>query len=242
MRQRWFWGVFFVLGAAILAASQMNLITYNIGFWSILASVFLVAAFVQSLVHMQVTGAVFSLAFLAMIFSKPLGISSLVPWTVIGIAVLLSIGLSLIFRPLIIREHQRRYVNYYKKKIMSYGQNFGNSDVKTVDNPDVNVQVRMSQGIRYIESDDFRSANITVSMGDAKVYFENVTVEDEASIYVDCSLGNVDLFIPREWNINNRINNTLSGLSESGRPVKGDGPKVNIEGNLYLSGMKITYI
>jgi hypothetical protein len=94
MHRNWFWGVFLVLAAGILVTSRMGIFTYQIGFWTLLVAVFLVAAFVESLVHLTVGGMVFSLAFLAIIFAKPLGIAALAPWTILGAAILLTAGVA----------------------------------------------------------------------------------------------------------------------------------------------------
>ncbi|MCF7523300.1 hypothetical protein L3X07_08405 [Levilactobacillus brevis] len=74
MRRNWFWGIFLVLAAGILVVSQLELFSLHIGFWTIVIAMFLVAGFVASLIHLAVSGMVFSLAFLAIIFARPLGI------------------------------------------------------------------------------------------------------------------------------------------------------------------------
>ena len=57
----WFWGIFFVLAAIFVIATQVTSFTV-IGFWSIAATVLLAAIFVQSLIKLNFFGVFLSLA------------------------------------------------------------------------------------------------------------------------------------------------------------------------------------
>lgn len=242
-----FWGIFLLLSAVILVASQMHILTYSFGFWTIIATIILVAVLIKSLIYFMVPGTVFSLAFLAILYAKPLGITMLSPWTILGAALLVSIGLSLILRPFLAKHHP--WMNFHKEYSYGHHGKFANfdydsdSDVKTVDSTDVEVDVKMGNSIRYVKSEDFTTADINVTMGDAKVYFENVEIKDSATINVRVSLGNVSLFVPREWNVVKELNNSMGNISEFGHPkVNSASPTVYITGNASMANIKITYI
>lgn len=242
-----FWGLFLLLGAAILVVSQLHLITYTFSFWSIVATLFLVAILIKSMVYVSIPGTVFSLAFLAIMYAKPLHIQTLVPWTILGAALLISIGLSMIFRPLLAKH--RPWMNYHKGFTKGHHGPFvsfdytDDPDFKTVDAPDVNVYVRMGNSVRYVKSDDLHTAAIDVSMGDGKVYFENVGVKDEATINIHVSLGNLDLYVPSNWNVVKAFDNNMSNLSEFGAPIIDDeSPLVRITGVASMANLKIHYI
>nr|WP_156301648.1 hypothetical protein [Secundilactobacillus similis] len=80
-----------------MGASQLNLINYHFSFWGVIATLVLAGALIQSLVMLSIGGIIFSLAFLSILYAGPLGIQALAPWTILGIALLLTIGFSLIF-------------------------------------------------------------------------------------------------------------------------------------------------
>lgn len=242
MHRNWFWGTFFVLAAGILIASQLGVLSYHIGFWTLLVAMFLVATFVGSLIQVSVTGMIFSLAFLAIIFAKPLGIVTLAPWTILGAALLLSIGLSMIIKP---RWRWHRNVTFWEGH-HDWDKNFhhGYDNIKTVDESETIVDVNMSSSIRYLQSTDFKQAMIKVSMGNAKVYFDNVVLdEDGAIIVVDGSLGGIELYLPRTWNVTSNVNTSLGVVTEKGiqESVEG-GPQVTIQGNISLGNLTISYI
>lgn len=242
-----FWGIFLLLSAAILVVSQLHILTYTFSFWTIVATIFLVAVLIKSLVYFTIPGTVFSLAFLAILYAKPLGITALVPWTILGAALLISIGLSLIFRPWLAKH--RPWMSYHKDFSKGHHGQFVNfdynsdPDVKTVDAPDVNVDVKMGSSIRYVRSSDFHDAQINVTMGDAKVYFENVGVNDTATINVHVSLGNINLYVPSTWNIVKEVDSSMGNINEVGLSnVNSDSPIVYVSGTVSMANLKISYI
>ncbi len=99
MHKNWFWPVFLIASAVVLIVSQLSLFTLHVSIWSLLLTLILVAALISSLRYLNMPGVVFAIAFLAMIYAQPLGITKLVPWTILGAAVLLSIGLGLFIHP-----------------------------------------------------------------------------------------------------------------------------------------------
>lgn len=254
MRGRnWFWGVFFILGAILLGVSQLGLISYHIGFWAVIASVILVAALIQSVVMWSIGGTVFSLAFLSIIWAGPLGIQALVPWTVLGIAILLTIGLHIIFH----RPHgfdwSSRFVNGPHRfhhhhgpvniEFDSTGQ-FDDADTEYVnDQTNVHIDSRMSKSIRYINGENIQTIDITAYMTGLKVYFENADVVDDAHINIDAQLSGVELFVPRNWHLINDVGAMLSGVNDHDYSQDRVTTKnVHLTGKSSLSGLEIYYV
>lgn len=245
--QRIFWGLFFLIGAGVLVASQLHLITPVFSFWTLVATIVLIAIIIQSIVNVQVAGIVFPIAFLGILYAEPLRITALVPWTILGAAVLVTIGLSIIVNPLKYRRYHNHHRSYYHHKNgwsnkfdihTGYEPNDDKSDIS-----DIDVYVKMGNSIRYIKSDDFKEVHIYVNMGNAKVYFENVTIIDKAVIDLDVSLGGVELYVPKNWNIIQDFNNSLGGVTEYGtKDLDENSPVVTITGGISLSGINITYI
>ncbi|BDZ30753.1 hypothetical protein RA086_06240 [Lactiplantibacillus sp. WILCCON 0030] len=235
MKQRWFWGTFFLVSAIILITSQLGLFGAHIGIWTLFFTIALIAIFVTSLRHLIMSSLVFSLAFLAIIYAKPLGITVLVPWTILGAALLLSIGLSILIHP-------RWYYRYHH-----HGNWAGNFDHErpssaTINDPNVNLDLSMSNTIRYIHSTDFEGANIHVSMGGAKIYFDDVQLHQaEATIAVDISLSSVELYVPKTWQLHLNVNNSLGDIQTQGTPTTA-GPVVYLQGRVSLGQLTINYI
>ncbi|MCM6797040.1 LiaF transmembrane domain-containing protein [Levilactobacillus brevis] len=237
MRRNWFWGIFLVLAAGILVVSQLGLFSLHIGFWTIVIAMFLVAGFVASLIRLAVPGMVFSLAFLAIIFARPLGIAALAPWTILGAALLLTIGLSLIIKP-------RWYHAYVNRQEWHHHWAENHDDVESISDQDAVVDVNMSSSIRYIQSPDFRQAVIKVSMGNAKVYFDEVQLNPAgASIVLETSFSGAELYIPRTWNVKTNVDVNFGTVEEKGiQEAQTEAPAVSITGKVSFGGVTIIYI
>lgn len=104
-KERIFWGLFFIVAAIFLLVSRLGVLG-DIGVWSLLLTVFFVACLVKSIAHRSVSGVLFAVAFLCIIYAKPLGIEAITPWPVLGAAALGSIGISFLYHP------RRDYRNY----------------------------------------------------------------------------------------------------------------------------------
>ena len=64
-----FWGLFFILGAVFILVSRMGYLK-DMNVFTLILAVFLAGCFLKSLFHVEFTGMLFSLAFLAILFSK----------------------------------------------------------------------------------------------------------------------------------------------------------------------------
>lgn len=236
-----FWGVFFLIAAGLLVASQLGWLSAGIGFWRWLFTVVLGAALVQSLANLSVGGTVWSVALLALVWAKPLGITNLVPWTILGGALLIQIGLSLLLRPVLKRRHPLVIIKDGKTLV-------GQKDDRLAAAPSdtdqvVTITTKLGSVTRYVQSADFRLADITLGLGDAKVYFDNTEIQaDHAEIHVDGSLGDLDLFIPANWDLHSDLTNFMGDLKVTGTPSSEPGPKVLLTGGFKLGDIKIHYI
>jgi len=115
--------------------------------------------------------------------------------------------------------------------------------VETLNDPDITVDVSMSSSIRYLQSVDFRRADVQVSMGDAKLYFDDVTLSDQgATINIDAHLGGVQLYLPTAWNVKTDVDANLGAVETTGEPAGTEGPLVVVTGRVSLGGLAIIYI
>lgn len=93
------WGVGLLAAAVLLVVSQLGLLSFKIGFWMIILTVIFVACLIKGLLDRSIYVSVFSIAFLVITYAGPLGIKKLLSaWMILFIALLVSIGLSLLFK------------------------------------------------------------------------------------------------------------------------------------------------
>jgi hypothetical protein len=222
--RNWFWGLFFLLSAIFVIASQ----TWSfekISVISILATVFCVALFIYSLINRNYFWIFIPLSVLYMIYSKPLTLIYISPWLLISSAVLASISFSLLFR--------RRP----KKVTLSHDG--------AIDDDNPYAEVTLSSASKYLHSECLQGGRLISNLGVLEVYFDQVQLSpDGAELFIDCNLGSINLYIPRHWNVVDNINLCLSVVSNNTEHLKlsENAPQLTLAGNVVLSDVKILYI
>jgi predicted membrane protein len=224
-----FWGMFFIIGAALLIVNGLGILDMGVGIGMIIISVIFLASLVKSILHRNVPGSLFSLAFLCIIYARPLGITMLSPWTVLGAALLGSIGISFIYHP-----KKQWHSSYFDDSF---------EEIETMKGNQLNMETSFGSSVKYINSEEFKTASLRCSFGAMKVYFDHAIVPDgEAVIYIDNSFGGVELYVPRNWKIVNQLNTSFGGVEEKGRYEHDGSVTLILTGKVSFAGLTIIYI
>lgn len=236
-----FWGLFFILAAVLVVVSTMGGLP-EISLFTLICTTFLVAMMIESAVHINFTGFLFSLAFLGILYADILKITELTPWPILAVALLGSIGLSIIFGG-------PRHYHKTSKCAKEYDENKITEEINSTTNDGiVDIRVSMGSSIKYINTDNFREANIDCSFGGVKIYFDKAVIQGEqAELNINASFSGIELYIPKEWKIINNISNVLGGVDEKNKvnfnKIDQDNLKqIIINGTCNLSGIEIIYI
>jgi hypothetical protein len=231
----WFWGVFFVLAAAFVIIGAVTSFA-QIGFWSILAAVLLAAIFIQSLIHLNYFGVFMSLAVAYWIFQQPLHLYIISPWLLILAAIFLSIGFQIIFS-----RHSK--CTYVKRHCDDDDREY--TTIEEIDDNNPYVKVSFGASSKYLHANALKGGQFCCSLGELKVYFDQVQLDPNgAEIYVDCSLGAINLYFPKTWRVVNRLHGSLGGISEDPQrsaPAP-DAPQITVTGNVSLGAVEIRYV
>ncbi len=230
--RNWFWGIFFIVAAVFVIASQIGTFE-GISFFSIVSTVALVALAVHSLFKLNYFGIFVPVAFLYMIYWKPFALLFISPWILILAAVLISIGLSILFH---------RHPKIIKSSCG--GSDHFNQTAENIDDNNPYAKVSFGTSIKYLHSDSLKSGQFNVSFGSLEVFFDQAQVSPEgAEIYVECSFGELKLYIPKEWKVTDKIHSSLGGVQNDIRIAKPaeDAPQITLVGNVQLGNIEITY-
>lgn len=231
-----FWGLFFVAAGAFVVLDQFYTFT-NITLLSLLLTIFVVAMLIRSLYKVSFVGILFSLAFLAIIYSEPLHLEKVTPTPVLLAALFGSIGLSILF------NRHRFYNKCHFERHHHHDHEKYSEVINGVDGDTVTVDVNFGSSIKYVNSEDFKTANLRSNFGSIKVYFDNAKiVGDSATINIDLSFSGVELYIPKEWKINNKIDATLGGVDIKNENNEKTKKTVTLTGRISLSGVEIIYV
>lgn len=239
-----FWGLFFILAAVLIVLSTINLLP-AISLFTLICTIFLAGIIIESVIQVNFTGILFSLAFLGILYAEPLNITALTPWPILAVALLGSIGLSIMFG-----SHRHCFYCYSDYNNIKNDEEDETKEKVNIASDDevIDIKTNMGASIKYINTDNFKVANINCSFGGVKVYFDRAVIKgNNAKININASFSGIELYIPREWKIVNNLNSILSGVDEKNKIyVSKKSPenekKVIIEGTCNLSGVEIIYI
>lgn len=230
--KNWFWGGFFLVAAIFVIASQIGSFGH-FGFLSIAATVLLAGILIHSIVELNYFGIFMPLAFLYMIYTRPLNLIPISPWMLLLSAVLASIGFSCIFRK-----------SYHKEVHIHDHQGFERT-IETMDDNNPYAKVHFGASSKYLHADCLRNGQFFSSFGALEVFFDQAQLSPEgAEIALDCNFGAIKLYIPKHWRVVDNLNASLGGIDNDTRfaQVTEDSPRLTLVGNVHFSGIEIKYI
>lgn len=235
-----FWGLFFIAAGAFVILNQFYTYT-DINLLSLLLTIFILAIFIKSLLRINFSGILFSLAFLCIIYSAPLHLESVTPIPVLLTAFLGSIGLSIMFNRHGFHDGCRMGGHHYHHH--HHNHEHFSEVINGVDGDEVNFNVSFSSSIKYVNSEDFKMANLRSSFGSMQVYFDNAKMKgDSATINLDVSFSGVELYVPKNWKIVNKVDVALGAVEAKNENQNITEKTITLTGKVSLGGVEIIYI
>ncbi|MDQ0151147.1 LiaF domain-containing protein [Eubacterium multiforme] len=230
-RERIFWGVLFILIGIFLIVSKLGYFP-NVNVFSLLVTIFLVVIIIKSLIRLNFAGILFPIAFICIIYDKQLGITNITPWTVLIAATFGSIGLSMIFhRPMKCINNKDNYKNKNYERINVEDENY------------VKFDNSFCASIKYINTNKFEQGDFNCSFGALKVYFDNAIMNsDTATVRIDASFSGVELYIPKNWNVQDKTNVFLGSVTEKNKTNEIITNTLILIGDVSFSGVDIIYV
>jgi len=231
-------GLILIAVAAMIVLWKLEVVEFTLlaglSIWQIvLGALFLFGLFHSLFIHRSASGAIFSVAFLAIVFGKELHIEALVPWTILLCAALLSIGIHLIFG----------------KNKHAYPTNFGHNGrdmhgnpvtVETVEGDVISETVSFTGVTKYIHADNFTRADLSCSFCGAEFYFDNVNIPSgRAEIVINSSFCGVSLFVPRNWTVVDEMNSFLGGVDIDNRNITEPIATIVLRGSNSFAGVEV---
>ena len=223
-KSRLFWGTLFIVVAILLIVTQLGIINIQISMLDLLLTIFFGVSAIWSLFHKRITGFLFSIAFLAIIYDKPLGIEAITPWTVLLATTLLSIGCHILFQPR--KTHKHDYELF--------------EDIETINDEKIKAETYFGTTIKYINTSHLKSASIKNICGMMKVYFDHADIqEQEATLELNVSCAMLDLYVPKTWYIIDQTDGIFSSIDYKNKDGDTITHKIILKGKVNLSEVKI---
>ncbi len=222
-----------LVGILLLGAAAA-LILKKLGYWGeirilpLLWSILLVKWFWEGLVRREVGKMFFSLALFIIANDELLHLEALTPGTVLAAAALGTLGMQLLFPQFgknhiktVFREWQGK--SFDKGDILFYRNNFS--------------------GLTKYLTGEIGALNLQNRFGGMEIFFHEATPKNgELYVYVESSFGSVELYIPAEWRVEQRVSTAFGAVDESGSCDSNGAYVVYIEGKVSFGALEIHYI
>lgn len=230
------WGVLIILAAVWLICDKLGIFEVGTNAFGIIASIVMVGFTIDGLLSLNFFKILMPLAIIGCIYDDPLGITAITPWTLLLAALLLSIGLQMVFG--------RSCKNFrYNRKINSAKNHDFQVEIDEADGEDVEFGNKFGASIKYVNSVNMKRAILHSSFGEIKVYFDNANISgDKAEIQLDVSFGAAELYIPKTWNVKNQAQASFGAIEEKNSRQGADGPTVYLTGDVSFGGVEIYYV
>ncbi len=227
------WGLLLIVSAVFIVLSVMGHID-NIGPVKTVFTILFAGIAITSLIDLNFFGVFFPMAFVGMIYDSQLGIEKLTPWPILGIALLLTIGFSLIFKK---KDHcfHRDY---------SCGNEEYVVDMDIEDGEVIDCNAEFNGTVKYINSQNLKKINVKSAFGGVKLYLDGSEIPSKtAEINLNVSFGGVELYIPRNWDVKIQGTASFGSIEEKNKPlVNENSPVLYLTGSVKFSGVVITYV
>ena len=233
-----FWGIVLIMAAGVVLLHSFG-VDPEIGIFKLVLGIVLVAVLMKSVGSLHVEGICFSLAFIIITFSEEMGMPPVSPLQILLVALLLSAGLNLIFGDKIRKRRTERRESRGHRGIWQFEQ-----VVDSQDSDHIEIRLKFGSVVKYVESDNFVSGDLSAFFGALVVYFDNAIIQNaSAEIFVDVSFGAMKLYIPRVWKVESTTINNFAGVDEHGVSQWTEGGKIlYLKGNVNFGAVEIHYI
>lgn len=227
------WGLLLIVSALFIVLSVMGYID-NVGPVKTIFTILFAGIAITSLIDLNFFGVFFPMAFVGMIYDSRLGIEKLTPWPILGIALLLTIGFSLIFKK---KEH-------FFHKNYSEGRDEYLIDMDDENGEVINCKAEFNESVKYIHSKNLKKINVKSTFGGVKLYLDGSEIPSKsAGLDLDVSFGGVELYIPKDWDVKIHGAASFGSIVEKNHASINDiSPVLHLTGSVKFGGVEITYV
>ncbi len=245
------WGLILTLSGIALFANIFGWFPRDVdAFWMII-TIALVALSLSAIPRLDFFGIVMPLGF-ALIFNQELVGLNEQGWSIFWASLILSIGLSTIFRK------RRKPKIYYSKDYYSGHSREEDDRIIDIDinlddekkgshheyggDEDVSINNNFGDRSSYGHSSNLKRAELENNFCHLRVYFDQVTFSDGCVINVSNNLGKLTLYLPKTCRYRSDVETTMGAVEDSERFNLESETYVYIKGEVNMGALEIIYI
>ena len=240
-------GVLLLAVAALLIAGQLgyDIGLAGLGWFEIIILALCGCGFIGGLLEGHFWEMAFSLGIGYCIISDNMGWPHISLWIMLLAIVVAGAGLKMIFRGKGRHKHRHVYVDGVEREIGPEGIVDGDDHIftsegnTTSEDDYLKGDVVFSSMAKYIESRNFRGGESDVVFSHVKYYFDQAQLcGGYARIEISCVFSSVDLYIPKEWNVESNMGKVFSG-SDINEIHRDGAPTLILDGEVVFGSVRV---
>ena len=105
--------------------------------------------------------------------------------------------------------------------------------------------MRFGGSTKYLHATALKTGQFYASFGGLEVYFDQAQLDPAgAEIYVDCSFGSIELYVPRSWKVKSSVRASFGAVDihERHSSAAADAPVLLLTGNVSFGAVEIKYV
>lgn len=235
MKRNWFWGIICILGAILIFGNLFGFLPFTFSLWKIIGTLICLSVIIDGIKERSFYSPLFGIVIIFYLFRKDLGFEDISFWLLMVGTWLLAWGLTSIFHP------EKNHIKVNKQIDI----NFGDDDTENVEystNSIINITSSFGEKVQYIQANDLQYVTIDSKFSGLKLYFDQATIQNQATIEIDGNFTGIELYVPKEWNVQSHVRAFFGGVDEKGQPSSSGYPTLNITGRVHFGGVEIHYI
>lgn len=239
-----YWGLILILVGTTMVLNLFGVFgTFSV--FKMAWSIIFLALLLNALYKLSFVSAALYTAILTHINIDMIGLQGSI-FPIYAASLLIGVGLSSVFK--------RRRRSFIKYNVNTSGQNLKfdsfkdikdeykkRSSTEDLKGKHVYFENNLGSSVRYVKSDNLKSATIENNLGTSNIYFNEVTFAEEGcTIHVECNLGKINIYLPQEINYQNNITTTLGSVKTGPNFHASDAyPTIFLEGEVNMGDVEI---
>ena len=226
--RRSFIGLFFIILAVTTLLDGFSIFPNGSIFLTI-CTVVLGFFAIRGLMDFDSFGTIFPLALLFYVYNKNYQFADISGGKIFFVAVFLSLGISM-FVP---RKYKyREFKSFYKVK-----------KHQKIKNGNDFSDVTFGENVQYVDITKSDSFSASTTFGTTTIYFEKLDTYPikNFDLNVSISFGNLKIYVPKEWTIENNTNNFLGKVQKHTHSI-GKDVKIILNGSVTFGEVEIIHV
>lgn len=208
-------GLALIAIAIVMMASALGYIP-DIPWFKLLCGTLFGIGTISALLKLDFVGMLFSASIVAWIFEEELMIEHLTPFPLVVAAILLGLGLKMIF------GKKKGFITYSRKDRDGHYVEGSIDDVRKEewqDGREVVLENVFNSTSKYVNAAPFSEARLENTFGSVNVYFDNANVyQGVAKIDLENNFGKMNIYLPGKWRAQINQESTFGNVRVHGEP------------------------